>query len=175
MLATYALLPVMRRFMEPYGIQVTSPDISLAARILSQWKDKLSVERQKPDALKMLGDLCQYEEANIIKLPNISASIPQLNAVITELQAKGYPLPDFPQVPITDAEKDAHARYSKALGSAVNPVLREGNSDRRVAGPVKKQAQRSKPPVRMREWPSDSSTKVCTHFDFSLAEIFWLI
>jgi isocitrate dehydrogenase len=154
-LATYALLPVLKRFIEPYGITVESPDISLSARIIAQFNDVLTPEQRKADALTMLGEMTQGLEANIIKLPNISASIPQLNDAIAELQSKGYNIPNFPQNPQTDAEKDAAARYAKALGSAVNPVLREGNSDRRVAGPVKKHAQRTKPPVRMREWSAE--------------------
>ncbi len=114
----------------------------------------------QPDALSMLGELTQKLEANIIKLPNISASIPQLNEAIAELQSKGYAVPNFPQNPKTPAEEDAAARYAKVLGSAVNPVIREGNSDRRVAAPVKRNAQRNKPPVRMREWSKDSKTTV---------------
>jgi isocitrate dehydrogenase len=125
-LATYALLPVLKRFIEPYGIKINSPDISLAARIISQFSDVLKPEQRKPDALSALGELTQHLEANIIKLPNISASIPQLNEAIAELQSKGYNIPNFPQNPKTPAEEDAAARYAKVLGSAVNPVIREG-------------------------------------------------
>ena len=140
-LATYSLLPIISRFVAPAGLGVEVKDISLAARILAHFPDRLTPEQRVPDALAELGALAKTPEANIIKLPNISASIPQLAAAIAELQAKGYALPDYPANPKTPEEEATQATYAKVLGSAVNPVLREGNSDRRVAGPVKAYAQ----------------------------------
>src|SRR3954454_8994462 len=131
-LATYSLLPIVQAFTKSAGIVVETRDISLAGRILAQFPEKLSEGQRVADHLAELGALTLKPEANIIKLPNISASVPQLKAAIAELQAKGYALPEFPEVPTTVAEKDAKARYSKVMGSAVNPVLREGNSDRRA-------------------------------------------
>ena len=136
-LATYSLLPVIKRFTDPAGIAVELTDISVAGRILCQFGDRLSADQQVADELAALGTLAQDPACNIIKLPNVSASIPQLVECIAELQGKGYDLPEFVQVPTTDEEKTNHERYSRVLGSAVNPVLREGNSDRRVAPPVK--------------------------------------
>jgi len=159
-LATYALLPVLRRFTSPYGIKLESPNISLASRIIAQFSSRLKPEQKEPDYLAMLADLTQDTHGNIIKLPNISASVPQLLEAIAELQAKGFDVPEYPQDPKTEEEKAIAAAYAKVLGSAVNPVLREGNSDRRVALPVKKNAQRSRPPVRMRPWPPVSKTHV---------------
>ena len=130
-LATYSLLPIIDAFTDSAGIQVETRDISLAARIISQFPDYLSEEQQIGDHLAELGELTKTPEANIIKLPNISASLPQLKAVIKELQHQGYKLPDYPEAPQSDEEKDIQARYDKTKGSAVNPVLREGNSDRR--------------------------------------------
>ncbi|ATC65596.1 isocitrate dehydrogenase (NADP(+)) [Nibricoccus aquaticus] len=152
-LATYSFLPIVQAFTKHAGIAVETRDISVAARILAAF-DKA------PDTLAELGALTLKPEANIIKLPNISASIPQLKAAIAELQAKGHALPDFPEVPTTDAEKDAKARYTKVLGSAVNPVLREGNSDRRAPGAVKAYAK--KHPHSMGAWSSSSKTAVAT-------------
>lgn len=159
-LATYAFLPVIRRFTKPYNIKIESPDISLAARIIANFPERLSEEQRIPDFLSQLGELTQNKHANIIKLPNISASIPQLNAAVAELQQKGYDIPDYPQEPKNDEERELQARFAKVLGSAVNPVLREGNSDRRVAAPVKRYAQQNRPPVRMRPWPENSKTHV---------------
>lgn len=129
-----------------------APNISLASRIISQFSDRLTPSQREPDALSFLGELTLKMEANIIKLPNISASVPQLKEAIAELQGKGYNIPDYPSNPKTAEEKAVAAAYAKVLGSAVNPVLREGNSDRRVAAPVKSFAQRSRPPVKMRPW-----------------------
>jgi isocitrate dehydrogenase len=152
-LATYSLLPIVQAYSKKAGIAVETRDISLAGRILAAF-DKA------PDALSELGALTLKPEANIIKLPNISASIPQLKAAIAELQAKGHALPEFPENPSTDAEKDARARYAKVLGSAVNPVLREGNSDRRAPGAVKAYAR--KHPHSMGAWSPASKTRVAS-------------
>ena len=141
-LATYSLLPIVQAYAKPAGINVETRDISVSARILAAFSDLLPADQKTPDHLAELGALTLKPEANIIKLPNISASIPQLKAAIAELQAKGYQLPNFPENPSTDAEKDARARYAKVLGSAVNPVLREGNSDRRAPGAVKAYARK---------------------------------
>lgn len=159
-LATYSLLPIVRAFTKHSGIAVETRDISLAGRILSQFPDFLSDEQKTPDALAELGALTLAPEANIIKLPNISASVPQLKAAIAELQEKGYPLPDFPDNPSSDAEKDIRARYDKVKGSAVNPVLREGNSDRRAPKAVKDYARAH--PHSMGAWSADSKTTVAT-------------
>ena len=136
-LATYSLLPIIQRFMDAAGVVVETSDISLAGRIIANFPDKLTESQKQPDALAELGELAKTPEANIIKLPNVSASIPQLVEAIQELQAQGYDIPDYPAEPRTEAEKEIQARYAKVLGSAVNPVLREGNSDRRVAGRVR--------------------------------------
>ena len=157
-LATYSLLPIIDAFTDSAGIQVETRDISLAARIISQFPDYLSEEQRIGDHLAELGDLTKTPEANIIKLPNISASLPQLKAVIKELQQQGYKLPDYPEAPQTDEERDIQARYDKTKGSAVNPVLREGNSDRRAPLSVKNYAR--KYPHRMGEWSSDSKSHV---------------
>ena len=159
-LATYSLLPIIRAFAAPAGIDIAVKDISLAARILAHFPERLTPEQRQPDALAELGALALTPRANIIKLPNISASVPQLIAAIAELQAKGFDLPDFPADPETDEEKATRATYGKVLGSAVNPVLREGNSDRRVAGPVKAYAQAH--PHSMGAWSSDSKTHVAS-------------
>ena len=161
MLATYAFLPIVRAFAEPAGIQVKSSDISLAARILAEFPDYLTEAQRVPEILAELGRLTQLPDTNIIKLPNISASVPQLVAAIGELQAKGFKLPDYPQDPKTDEEKEIRARYAKCLGSAVNPVLREGNSDRRAPKAVKEYAR--KHPHSMGEWSMASRTHVATH------------
>lgn len=157
-LATYSFLPIVRKFTEAAGIKVTSKDISLSARILANFADLLPENQKVEDALAELGELAKKPEANIIKLPNISASIPQLTAAIKELQNKGYDLPDFPMEPKNDKEKEIRSRYAKVLGSAVNPVLREGNSDRRVAQPVKDYAQAN--PHSMGDWSEDSKAHV---------------
>src|SRR6476620_2493770 len=126
LLATYAFLPIIRAFTGPAGINVESTDISVAARILAEFSDYLTEEQRVPDNLAELGKLTQLPDTNIIKLPNISASVPQLTAAVRELQGKGYKVPDYPEDPKTDEEKAIQKRYSKCLGSAVNPVLREG-------------------------------------------------
>ena len=159
-LATYSFLPIIERFTKSSGINVELRDISLAARILAQFPDCLSEEQRVPDELTNLGALAQTPEANIIKLPNISASQPQLKACIAELQSQGYPIPDFKDEPTTDDEKEAKACYAKVMGSAVNPVLREGNSDRRAPKAVKEFAKAN--PHRMGKWSSDSKTNVAT-------------
>ncbi len=159
-LATYSLLPIIQAFTKHSGIAVETRDISVAARILAVFSDLLPESQRVNDNLAELGALTLLPEANIIKLPNVSASIPQLKAAIAELQAKGYALPDFPETPATDAEKDARARYSKVLGSAVNPVLREGNSDRRAPKAVKDYAK--KHPHVNAKWASDSKTNVAS-------------
>ena len=133
-LATFSLLPIVEAFVAAAGVKVTVKDISLTGRIIANFPEKLKPEQRINDELAELGKLTMKPEANIIKLPNISASIPQLKAAIKELQSKGYAVPDYPENPTTDAEKEIKARYGKVLGSAVNPVLREGNSDRRAAG-----------------------------------------
>ena len=157
-LATYSLLPIVKAFTDAAGIDVETRDISLAGRILANFPDKLSDEQRVGDALTELGDLAKTPDANIIKLPNISASIPQLTAAIAELQSQGFDIPDYPEEPQDDAEREINARYSKVLGSAVNPVLREGNSDRRVAAAVKNYAKAH--PHSMGEWSSDSKSRV---------------
>ncbi len=156
-LATQSLLPIVQAFTRPAGIAVETRDISLAGRILAQFPERLG-ERKVADDLAELGALATKPEANIIKLPNISASMPQLKAAIQELQAQGYPLPDYPDVPKDEAEKDVKARYDKVKGSAVNPVLREGNSDRRAPLSVKNYAR--KHPHRMAAWDKHSKTHV---------------
>ncbi|MDD2366289.1 MAG: NADP-dependent isocitrate dehydrogenase [Desulfuromonadaceae bacterium] len=157
-LATYSLLPIVNAFTKAAGVVVETRDISVAGRIIANFPDYLTEEQRMPDYLAELGDLTQKLEANIIKLPNVSASIPQLKAAIKELQEKGYKLPDYPEEPKTDAEKELNARYAKCLGSAVNPVLREGNSDRRSARAVKEYAK--KYPHKMGAWSTDSKTHV---------------
>jgi len=165
-LATAAFLPIIRTFAQPAGIQVETSDISLAARILANFPECLSEAQRVPDALSELGKLTLRPEANIIKLPNISASVAQLKAAIAELQAKGYKLPDYPDSPKTDEEKALRARYSKCTGSAVNPVLREGNSDRRAPKAVKEYARKN--PHSMAEWSQASRSHVSHmhHGDF---------
>jgi isocitrate dehydrogenase len=163
LLATYAFLPIIRTFTEPAGINVETSDISVAARILAEFSDRLTEDQRVPDNLGRLGDLTQDPATNIIKLPNISASVPQLLAAIKELKAKGYDLPDYPGHPKNDDEKEIKDRYSKVLGSAVNPVLREGNSDRRAPKAVKEYAR--KHPHSMSEWSQASRTHVATMKD----------
>ncbi|MCR9197168.1 MAG: NADP-dependent isocitrate dehydrogenase [Planctomycetaceae bacterium] len=159
-LATRSFLPIVRAFTRSSGIEIELRDISLAGRILANFPESLTDAQKIGDALTELGGLAKTPAANIIKLPNISASIPQLCAAISELQDKGFAVPDFPEEPATDAEKDVRARYAKVLGSAVNPVLREGNSDRRVATPVKEYAKAN--PHSMGAWASDSQTHVAS-------------
>ena len=160
MLATASLLPIVRGFVSKAGVDIKTRDISLAARILAAFADRLPENQRERDALAELGALARTAEANIIKLPNISASVPQLKAAIAELQARGYDLPDYPDSPETDAELDVRARYDAVKGSAVNPVLREGNSDRRAPRAVKNFAKAH--PHRMGEWSTDSRTEVAT-------------
>ena len=165
-LATYSFLPIIRAFAGAAGVDVETRDISLAGRIASQFPERLTDEQRISDDLAELGQLATTPEANIIKLPNISASMPQLRATIAELQSKGYALPDYPDDPQTDEERDYQARYDRVKGSAVNPVLREGNSDRRAPKAVKEYAR--KHPHSMGEWSPDSQTHVATmgHDDF---------
>lgn len=160
MLATYSLLPIVSAYARTAGVEVETRDISLAGRIIAQFPERLTDEQRLEDALAELGELATKPEANIIKLPNISASIPQLKAAVTELQGKGYDLPDYPENPQTDEEKAARAKYDKVKGSAVNPVLREGNSDRRAPASVKNYAKAH--PHSMGAWSSDSRTNVAT-------------
>ena len=160
LLATYAFLPIVRTFAEPAGVKVKTSDVSVATRILAEFGDYLTEEQRVPDDLAELGELTQLPDTNIIKLPNISASVPQLQAAIRELQSKGYHLPDYPGEPKTDEEKAIKGRYAKVLGSAVNPVLREGNSDRRAPKAVKEYAR--KHPHSMAEWSMASRTHVAT-------------
>jgi isocitrate dehydrogenase len=157
-LATYSLLPIVQAFTAAAGVSVETKDISLAGRILANFPENLTSSQRQPDDLTLLGELAKTPEANIIKLPNVSASIPQLKAAIKELQGLGYSIPDYPEDPKTDAEKEIKARYAKVLGSAVNPVLREGNSDRRAAPSVKQYAR--KHPHKMGAWSADSKTHV---------------
>lgn len=157
-LATYSLLPIIRAFTDAAGVSVETRDISLAGRIIANFPEYLKEEQRIGDALAELGELAKTPEANIIKLPNISASIPQLTAAIKELQAQGYNLPNYPFEPQTDEERDVKSRYDKIKGSAVNPVLREGNSDRRAPASVKNYAK--KHPHRMGAWSKDSQTYV---------------
>lgn len=160
MLATHSFLPIIKRFTQSSNIEMELVDISLAGRIIANFPDNLTEDQKQEDALVALGKLAKQPEANIIKLPNISASVPQLIAAIKELQSDGYNIPDFPEEPKTDDEKAIRARYAKVLGSAVNPVLREGNSDRRAPKPVKQYARNN--PHSMGAWSSDSKTYVAT-------------
>lgn len=157
-LATLSLLPIIQKFTQSAGVDVETRDISLSGRIISIFPENLTAEQKISDALAELGELAKTPEANIIKLPNISASIPQLKACILELQNKGYDIPNYPDEPASDVEKDIQARYDKIKGSAVNPVLREGNSDRRAPGSVKKFAQKN--PHSMGKWSTDSKSHV---------------
>ncbi|MEO0738107.1 MAG: NADP-dependent isocitrate dehydrogenase [Cyanobacteria bacterium J06649_12] len=161
-LATYSLLPIIQAFTRAADVTVETSDISLAGRILANFPDTLTTDQRVPDALTQLGELAKTPDANIIKLPNISASVPQLLAAIKELQEKGYTVPDYPADPKNETEAAIKARYSKVLGSAVNPVLREGNSDRRVATAVKQYAQTN--PHRVGDWTADSKSHVA-HMD----------
>lgn len=160
LLATYSLKPIVEAFARTAGVEVETRDISLAGRILSQFPERLTDSQRKDDALKELGDLAKTPGANIIKLPNISASVPQLKAAVAELQSQGFDLPDYPEDPQTDEEKDVRSRFDAVKGSAVNPVLREGNSDRRAPKAIKQFAK--KYPHSMGEWANDSKTSVAT-------------
>ncbi|WP_018014401.1 NADP-dependent isocitrate dehydrogenase [Teredinibacter turnerae] len=162
-LATYSLLPIVQAFAKAAGISVETKDISLSGRVIANFSDYLTADQQQEDALALLGELATKPEANIIKLPNISASVPQLQATIKELQAKGYKLPDYPADPSTEEEKSVKARYDKIKGSAVNPVLREGNSDRRAPASVKQYARKN--PHSMGAWESSSKSHVSAMTD----------
>ncbi|MGR3455121.1 NADP-dependent isocitrate dehydrogenase [Pseudooceanicola sp.] len=159
-LASASLLPIIRTFAAAAGVTVGTRDISLAGRILAAFPERLTEAQRQSDDLAELGELVKTPEANVIKLPNISASVPQLVSAVKELRAQGYDLPDYPEAPATDEEKAARAKYDAIKGSAVNPVLREGNSDRRAAEAVKKFAQNN--PHRMGEWTADSKTRVAS-------------
>ena len=158
LLATYSFLPIIEAYAAKAGVSVETRDISLAGRVIALFADRLPEDQRIADDLHELGELAQTPAANIVKLPNISASIPQLKAVIAELQEQGYDLPEYPANPQSDEEKDTRARYDKVKGSAVNPVLREGNSDRRAPESVKNYAR--KHPHSMGEWSSESRTNV---------------
>ncbi|HTV20895.1 MAG TPA: NADP-dependent isocitrate dehydrogenase, partial [Polyangiaceae bacterium] len=157
-LATYSLLPIVEAFTKAAGVSVETRDISLAGRILANFPEQLSAQQKLGDHLTELGELAKTPDANIIKLPNISASVPQLKAAIKELQGQGYKVPEYPDEPKTDEEKAVRAKYGKVLGSAVNPVLREGNSDRRASPSVKEYAR--KHPHSMGAWAKDSKSHV---------------
>jgi isocitrate dehydrogenase len=161
-LATYSLLPVVQAFTKGTGVEIETCDISLAGRILANFPDNLTAEQKIDDNLAWLGELALTAGANIIKLPNISASIPQLQAALKELQEQGFDVPDYPEEPQNDEEKALQARFAKVLGSAVNPVLREGNSDRRAAGSVKRNAQKN-PHRMMKDWPESGSQARVAH------------
>ena len=171
LLATYSFLPIIAAYAKTAGVDVETRDISLAGRVIAQFPERLTDEQRLDDALAELGELATKPEANIIKLPNISASIPQLKATIAELQSQGYDLPAYPENPQTDEEREVRARYDKVKGSAVNPVLREGNSDRRAPASVKNYAKSH--PHSMGAWSSDSKTSVATmgHDDFRSNEL----
>ncbi len=158
-LATHSLLPILQAFTKGSGFTLETWDISLTGRIIANFPDNLTDEQKIPDFLAMIGELCLDPSANIVKLPNISASIPQLRAAIKELQYKGYDIPDYPDEPTTDKEREVHQRFSRVLGSAVNPVIREGNSDRRSSNSVKEFGKRN-PHQMMQDWPEVSKTRV---------------
>jgi isocitrate dehydrogenase len=157
-LATYSLLPIVNAFTKAAGVEVVTSDISLAGRVIATFPERMSDAQRIPDNLAQLGVVATEPDGVIIKLPNISASIPQLKACIEELQSQGYDLPNYPEEPKTDEEKEIFARYATCLGSAVNPVLREGNSDRRAAVAVKNFAKKN--PHKLRAWDADSKTRV---------------
>src|SRR6202521_2989719 len=159
-LSIFSLWPIVEAFVGAAGVSVKLKDISLAGRILANFPEKLTPAQRIDDELTELGELATRPEANIMKLPNISASIPQLKAAIKELQGKGYDVPDYPDNPATDAEKDIKSRYAKVFGSVVNPILREGNSDRRAAGAVKQYARNN--PHKMGAWSSESKSHVAS-------------
>ena len=157
-LASGSFVPVIQAFAKTAGVNVGRKDISLAGRIISQFPDRLKPEQQQPDDLALLGELVMKPEANVIKLPNISASVPQIQAAVKELQSQGYNIPDYPEDPQNDEEKAIKAKFDKVKGSAVNPVLRQGNSDRRASTSVKQYAQKN--PHRMGKWTKDSKSHV---------------
>src|SRR6185503_15107904 len=158
MLATYSFLPILKAFTRSANVEIEVPDISLTGRILANFPDFLADDQRIPDALAALGKLATKPEANIIKLPNISASVPQLEEAIAELQKQGFAVPNYPAEPKTDEEKAINKKYARVLGSAVNPVLREGNSDRRAPRAVKNYAKAN--PHRMGAWTAESKTSV---------------
>src|SRR5213082_193078 len=153
-LATQSLMPILQAFGAAAGVEFELRDISLAGRILAQFPDRLDEDQRVADALAELGELVETPEANIIKLPNISASVPQLKAAVAELQEKGFAVPDYPEEPADEAQREVRARYDRVKGSAVNPVLRQGNSDRRASAAVKEYARRH--PHSMGPWSHDS-------------------
>jgi isocitrate dehydrogenase len=159
-LATVSFLPIVSAFAHTAGVDLEVKDISLASRIISQFPDYVTEDQRHPDALAELGELVTRPEANVIKLPNISASIPQIKAAVAELQDKGYALPDYPEEPANEAEREIKARYDRVKGSAVNPVLREGNSDRRAPRSVKSYARKN--PHSMGAWSSESKSHVAS-------------
>src|SRR5438309_3997095 len=159
-LATHSLMPIIRKYTGGNGITIETADISLAGRILANFPEDLTPAQRVPDWLTQLGELAKRPEANIVKLPNISASVPQLKAAIPELQGQGYRVPDYPENATGPAEQAIKTRYAKVLGSAVNPVLREGNSDRRAAAAVKEYAK--KHPHKLGPWTPDSRAHVAT-------------
>ncbi|MBG7605866.1 MAG: NADP-dependent isocitrate dehydrogenase, partial [Actinobacteria bacterium] len=159
-LATYSFLPIIEAYARTAGVGVETRDVSLAGRIISSFPERMTAEQRIDDDLAALGALALTPEANIIKLPNISASVPQMKAAIAELQEKGYDLPDYPDEPTSPEEVDARDRYAKVMGSAVNPVLRQGNSDRRAPKAVKDYAKNN--PHSMGAWSPDSKTTVVT-------------
>ncbi len=161
-LATYSLLPIVQAFASSAGVAIETRDISLSGRLIATFPERLTEAQRMPDALSSLGELAKTPEANIVKLPNISASVPQLQAAIKELQGQGYDIPDYPEEPTNDEERAIRARFAKVLGSAVNPVLREGNSDRRAATSVKRFAQKN-PHRMMRDWPAEGSGTRVAH------------
>ena len=163
-LASYSLLPILKSFLKGSGIDIELKDISLAGRIIANFPDNLTEEQKISDYLTELGELTQAPDTIIIKLPNISASIPQLHAAIKELQSKGYKIPDYPDESKNEEDKKLKERFSKVLGSAVNPVLREGNSDRRAAASVKKFAQKH-PHKMMKQWPESGSKCRVAHMN----------
>jgi len=163
-LATHSLLPILRAYFKGTGVEIETADISLAGRIIANFPDRLRDAQKIPDELTRLGELARTPDANIIKLPNISASIPQLQAAIAELREKGYDIPDYPEAPSTDEERELPPRFAVPLGSAVNPVLREGNSDRRAAAPVKAFAQKH-PHKMMKDWPKSGSVTRIAHMN----------
>ena len=158
-LATHSLLPILQAFTKGSGIELETWDISLSGRIIANFPDNLNEDQKIPDYLQMCGELCLEPSANLVKLPNISASIPQLKSAIAELQSKGYDVPDYPDEPANDSEREIQSRYSRVLGSAVNPVIREGNSDRRSSTAVKEHGKRN-PHRMMQDWPEVSKTRV---------------
>ena len=157
-LASGSFLPIIQAFSKTAGVNVGTKDISLAGRIIAQFPDNLKPEQRQSDDLALLGELVMKPEANVIKLPNISASLPQIQAAVKELQSEGYAIPDYPEDPQNDEEKAIKAKFDKVKGSAVNPVLRQGNSDRRASASVKQYAQKN--PHRMGKWTNDSKTHV---------------